>query len=180
MMTASNIVYDIDEEKKIVKATVSGCKNDAIDTILKAFRCQNLFLSNTYIDKIEATYDPEKDTGEDNSEDPCLTIDTTECNLTTCRKFLLKDTYSGIAIYNEDDPNPFSIERGKQIARRRLYDTYNADYYDILTNIIKAIEAAIVTDVNKARAITEERLINFKYYEYYNIFKAHLEESNKM
>ena len=180
MMTASNIVYDIDEEKKIVKATVSGCKNDAIDTILKAFRCQNLFLSNTYIDKIEATYDSEKDKPENDEEDPCLTIDTTECNLTTCRKFLLKDTYTGIAIYNEDDPNPFSIERGKQIARRRLYDTYNADYYDILTNIIKAIEAAIVTDVNKARAITEERLINFKYYEYYNIFKAHLEESNKM
>ena len=180
MMTASNIVYDIDEEKKIVKATVSGCKNDAIDTILKAFRCQNLFLSNTYIDKIEATYDSEKDKPENDEEDPCLTIDTTECNLTTCRKFLLKDTYTGIAIYNEDDPNPFSIERGKQIARRRLYDTYNADYYDILTNIIKAIEAAIVTDVNNARAITEERLINFKYYEYYNIFKAHLEESNKM
>ena len=176
MMTASNIVYDIDEEKKIVKATVSGCKNDAIDTILKALRCQNLFLSNTYIDKIEATYDSEKDKPENDEEDPCLTIDTTECNLTTCRKFLLKDTYTGIAIYNEDDPNPFSIERGKQIARRRLYDTYNADYYDILTNIIKAIEAAIVTDVNKARAITEERLINFKYYEYYNIFKAHLEE----
>ena len=180
MMTASNIVYDIDEEKKIIKATVSGCKNDAIDTILKAFRCQNLFLSNTYIDKIEATYDSEKDKPENDEEDPCLIIDTTECNLTTCRKFLLKDTYTGIAIYNEDDPNPFSIERGKQIARRRLYDTYNADYYDILTNIIKAIEAAIVTDVNNARAITEERLINFKYYEYYNIFKAHLEESNKM
>lgn len=176
MMTASNIVYDIDEEKKIVKATVSGCKNDAIDTILKAFRCQNLFLRNTYIDKIEATYDSEKDKPENDEEDPCLTIDTTECNLTTCRKFLLKDTYTGIAIYNEDDPNPFSIERGKQIARRRLYDTYNADYYDILTNIIKAIEAAIITDVNKARAITEERMINFKYYEYYDIFKAHLEE----
>ena len=176
MMTASNIVYDIDEEKKIVKATVSGCKNDAIDTILKAFRCQNLFLSNTYIDKIEATYDSEKDKPENDEEDPCLTIDTTECNLTTCRKFLLKDTYTGIAIYNEDDPNPVSIERGKQIARRRLYDTYNADYYDILTNIIKAIEAAIITDVSKARAITEERMINFKYYEYYDIFKAHLEE----
>ena len=66
------------------------------------------------------------------------------------------------------------------VVSSRLYDTYNADYYDILTNIIKAIEAAIVTDVNNARAITEERLINFKYYEYYNIFKAHLEESNKM
>lgn len=176
MMTASNIVYDIDEEKKIIKATVSGCKNDAIDTVLKAFRCHNLFLSNTFIDNIEAVYDPEKDTGEDDPENPCLTIDTTECNLTTCRKFLLKDTYTGIATYNEDDPNPFSIERGKQIARRRLYDTYNADYYDILTNIIKAIEAAIITNVNKARAITEERMINFKYYEYYDIFKAHLEE----
>ena len=176
MMTASNIMYDIDEEKKIIKATISGCKNDAIDTVLKAFRCHNLFLSNTFIDNIEAVYDPEKDTGEDDPEDPCLTIDTTECNLTTCRKFLLKDTYTGIAMYNEDDPNPFSIERGKQIARRRLYDTYNADYYDTLTNIIKAIEAAVITDVNKARAITEERLINFKYYEYYDIFKGHLEE----
>lgn len=176
MMTASNIVYDIDEEKKIIKATVSGCKNDAIDTVLKAFRCQNLFLSNTFIDNIEAVYDPEKDTGEDDPENPCLTIDTTECDLTTCHKFLLKDTYTGIATYNKDDPNLFSIERGKQIARRRLYDTYNADYYDILTNIIKAIGAAIITDVNKARAITEERMINFKYYEYYDIFKAHLEE----
>lgn len=178
MMTASNIVYDIDEEKKIVKATISGCKNDAIDTILKAFRCQNLFLTNTRIDDITAVYDSDKDDGtsENNSEDPCLTIDTTECNLTTCRKFLLKDTYTGIAVYSEDDPNPFSIERGKQIARRRLYNTYNGDYIIALCTIINAIEVAIITDANKARLITEERMINFKYYEYYDIFKAHLEE----
>ena len=176
MMTASNIMYDIDEEKKIITATISGCKNDAIDTVLKAFRCHNLFLSNTFIDNIEAVYDPEKDTGEDDPENPCLTIDTTECDLTTCRKFLLKDTYSGIAIYNEDDPNPFSIERGKEIARRRLYDTYNGDYMIALCNIVNAIKDAIVTDVERARAITEERMINFKYYEYYNIFKGHLEE----
>lgn len=178
MMTASNIVYDIDEEKKIVKATISGCKNDAIDTILKAFRCQNLFLTNTRIDDITAVYDSNKDDGtsENNSEDPCLTIDTTECNLTTCRKFLLKDTYTGIAVYSEDDPNPFSIERGKQIARRRLYNTYNGDYIIALCTIINAIEVAIITDANKARLITEERMINFKYYEYYDIFKAHLEE----
>lgn len=178
MMTASNIVYDIDEEKKIVKATISGCKNDAIDTILKAFRCQNLFLTNTCIDDITAVYDSDKDDGtsENNSEDPCLTIDTTECNLTTCRKFLLKDTYTGIAVYSEDDPNPFSIERGKQIARRRLYNTYNGDYIIALCTIINAIEVAIITDANKARLITEERMINFKYYEYYDIFKAHLEE----
>ena len=177
-MTASNIVYDIDEEKKIVKATISGCKNDAIDTILKAFRCQNLFLTNTRIDDITAVYDSDKDDGtsENNSEDPCLTIDTTECNLTTCRKFLLKDTYTGIAVYSEDDPNPFSIERGKQIARRRLYNTYNGDYIIALCSIINAIEVAIITDANKARLITEERMINFKYYEYYDIFKAHLEE----
>ena len=180
MMTASNIMYDIDEEKKIVKATISGCKNDAIDTVLKAFRCHNLFLSNTFIDNIEAVYDPEKDTGEDDPENPCLTIDTTECDLTTCRKFLLKDTYTGIAIYNEDDPNPFSIERGKQIARRRLYDTYNADYLVTLDEIMNAIIDAFVTDIAKAKSITEERLINFKYYEYYEVFKAHLEESTKL
>ena len=176
MMTASNIVYDIDEEKKIVKATVSGCKNDAIDTILKAFRCQNLFLSNTYIDKIEATYDSEKDKPENDEEDPCLIIDTTECDLTTCRKFLLKDTYSGIAIYNEDDPNPFSIKRGKEIARRRLYNAYNGDYMIALCNIVNAIKDAIITDVERERAMTEERMIIFKYYEYYNIFKGYLEE----
>lgn len=178
MMTASNIVYDIDEEKKIVKATISGCKNDAIDTILKSFRRQNLFLTNTCIDNITATYDPDKDTGtgENDPEDPCLTIDTTECDLTTCHKFLLKDTYTGIAVYSEDDPNPFSIKRGKEIARRRLYNTYNGDYMIALCNIINAIKDAIVTDVERARAITEERMINFKYYEYYNIFKGHLEE----
>lgn len=155
MMTASNIMYDIDEKNKIVKATVYGCKNDAIDTVLKAFRCQNLFLSNnTYIDQCQL-------------------------NLTTCHKFLLKDTYTGIAMYNKDDPNPFSIERGKQIARRRLYAAYNSDYQNILNNIVEAIKSAIDTDIEKARAITEERLINFKYYEYYDILKLNLEESFK-
>ena len=57
-----------------------------------------------------------------------------------------------------------------------LYDTYNGDYMIALCNIVNAIKDAIVTDVERARAITEERMINFKYYEYYNIFKGHLEE----
>ena len=174
MMTASNIMYDIDEEKKIVKATISGCKNDAIDTVLKAFRCHNLFLSNTFIDNIEAVYDPEKDTGEDDPEDPCLTIDTTECDLTTCHKFLLNDTYTATATYDPSDPNPFSIERGKQIARRRLYNAYNKDYRKVLDNIMNALDNAINDTLMPAYDLTKEREINFGYFEFYDVFKAHL------
>ena len=176
MMTASNIMYDIDEEKKIVKATISGCKNDAIDTVLKAFRCHNLFLSNTFIDNIEAVYDPEKDTGEDDPEDPCLTIDTTECDLTTCHKFLLKDTYTATATYDPSDPNPFSIERGKQIARRRLYNAYNKDYRKALDNIMSALDNAINDTLMSAYDLTKEREINFGYFEFYDVFNAHLDK----
>lgn len=176
MMTASNIVYDIDEEKKIITATISGCKNDAIDTVLKAFRCHNLFLSNTFIDNIEAVYDPEKDTGEDDPENPCLTIDTTECDLTTCHKFLLKDTYTATATYDPSDPNPFSIERGKQIARRRLYNAYNKDYRKALDNIMSALDNAINDTLMPAYDLTKEREINFSYFEFYDVFKAHMDK----
>ena len=34
MMTASNIKYEIDEENKIITATVSDCKHDALNLLL--------------------------------------------------------------------------------------------------------------------------------------------------
>ena len=176
MMTASNIKYEIDEENKIITATVSDCKHDVLNLLLKAFRRQNMILTNTYIDNIEAEYDPEKDTGEDDPEDPCLTIDTTEYDLTTCRKFLLKDTYTGTAVYSEDDPNPFFIERGKKIARRRLYNAYNKDYRKALDNIMNALDNAINDTLMPAYDLTKEREINFGYFEFYDVFKAHLDK----
>ena len=176
MMTASNIKYEIDEENKIITATVSDCKHGALNLLLKAFRRQNMILTNTYIDNIEAVYDPEKDTGEDDPEDPCLTIDTTECDLTTCHKFLLKDTYTATATYDPSDPNPFSIERGKQIARRRLYNAYNKDYRKALDNIMNALDNAINDTLMPAYDLTKEREINFGYFEFYDVFKAHLDK----
>ena len=176
MMTASNIKYEIDEENKIITATVSDCKHDVLNLLLKAFRRQNMILTNTYINNIEAVYDPEKDTGEDDPEDPCLTIDTTECDLTTCHKFLLNDTYTATATYDPSDPNPFSIERGKQIARRRLYNAYNKDYRKVLDNIMNALDNAINDTLMPAYDLTKEREINFGYFEFYDVFKAHLDK----
>ena len=176
MMTASNIKYEVDEVNKVITATVSDCKHDVLNLLLKAFRRQNLFLSNTFINNIEAVYDPEKDTGEDDPENPCLTIDTTECDLTTCHKFLLKDTYTATATYDPSDPNPFSIERGKQIARRRLYNAYNKDYRKALDNIMSALDNAINDTLMPAYDLTKEREINFGYFEFYDVFKAHLDK----
>ena len=180
MMTAGNIKYTVDDENKIITATVDGCTHDAIDMMLKAFRRQNILLRDMYISKIESTYDPEKDTGEDDPNDPCLTIETTESSATTCKKFLLKDTSEGTAIYHPDDNNPYSVERGKEIARRRLYDAYNKDYKKALDNLMDAIYEAVNGDMEESSMITSERITNFKYYEYYDIFKYNLEESNKL
>ena len=47
MFTASMIEYQIDEEKKIITASVSGVEYDAIDTMKKAFRQNNLILEDT-------------------------------------------------------------------------------------------------------------------------------------
>ena len=54
MFTASMIEYQIDEEKKIITASVSGVEYDAIDTMKKAFRQNNLILEDTatYVEMI--------------------------------------------------------------------------------------------------------------------------------
>ena len=43
-----------------------------------------------------------------------------------------------------------------------------------------AVYAAVDEDMTAALEMTSERMLNFKYYEYYDIFKYNLEESNKL
>ena len=45
-------------------------------------------------------------------------------------KLLLKKEYVGIAKYNQDETNDFSIETGKIIARKKAFEKYNKDMYN--------------------------------------------------
>ena len=167
MFNSAMIKYDVNEETKVVVASVEGIAYDAINTMLKTLRRQNIIATESFM-VIES----------DESAD-IRKSKFTEMHSTVCKKYLLPNELKSEAHYDPQDPNEFSVERGKQIARRRLYAAYNSDYLNILNNIVEAIKSAIDTDIEKARAITEERLINFKYYEYYDILKLNLEESFK-
>ena len=175
MMTAANIKYNVDEVNKTVTATVDGCTYDAINLMLKAFRRKNLILTGMDIDKV-TTVNPDETHVDEND----VNLKVHMYPMITCKEFLLKDTYEGTAIYHPDDNNPFSVERGKEIARRRLYNTYNKDYKKALENVMDAVYAAVDEDMTAALEMTSERMLNFKYYEYYDIFKYNLEESNKL
>lgn len=163
MFTASNIVYHVDEETKTITATATGMKNDAIDTVLKAFRKENITFSNT--DVVVAINAEEDGTVKD--ED----IEIREFSLCNCGKYLLPNTMSAKAKYDPNDPHEFDVERGKQIARRRLYDTYNTAYMNALFNLQYALHQAMTSHIQDALLLTRDRLISFQYFEEFDIFK---------
>lgn len=164
MFTASNIVYHIDDENKVITATATGMKNDAIDTMLKAFRKESVTFSNT--DVVVAIATNFDGTIQDDG------IEIKELPMCTCGKYLLPNTMSAQAKYDPSDPHEYDIERGKQIARRRLYDVYNRAYMNALYNLQYAINQALTTHIQDTLLMTRDRLIGFEYFEEYDIFKC--------
>lgn len=164
MFTASNIVYHIDDETKTITASATGMKFDAVETVLKAFRKENIIFSNT--DVVVGINAEEDGTIKDEG------IEVKELPLCTCGRYLLPNEMTAQAKYDPDDPHPYDVERGKQIARRRLYDMYNCAFMNALFSLQYAINHALMTHINKTLEITHDRITNFQYFEYYDIFKT--------
>lgn len=97
--------------------------------------------------------------------------------VTTCSLYKLPDKFTAKAKYDPNDPNPFSIERGKEIARRRLYDKYNKALDTALNAAILNIRYATET-AEFTLAITRDRINRFKYYEHYCVKQAHLHQND--
>lgn len=167
MFNSAMIKYDVNEETKVVVASVEGIAYDAINTMLKALRRQNIITTESFM-VIES----------DESAD-IRKSKFTEMHSTVCKKYLLPNELKSEAHYDPQDPNEFSIERGKQIARRRLYDAYNKVFKRALNEIIASVVCA-VNDMDDMVAVTEKRMINFEYFEYYDVFKYHESESMKL
>lgn len=172
MFNSAMIKYDVNEETKVVVASVEGIAYDAIDTMLKTFRRQNIILTESFM-----TIEPGEpdEIGKVNWYETKFIKDHT----TVCKKYLLPNSLMSEARYDPDDPNKFSIERGKQIARRRLYDAYNKVFKKALSEIIASVVCA-ANDMDDMVAVTEKRMINFEYFEYYDVFKHHESESMKL
>lgn len=164
MFTASSILYQVDVENKIVTATATGMKNDAIDTMLKAFRKENIIFGNT--DVVVAIAAEEDGTVKDEG------IEIKEFPLCTCGEYLLPNEMRAQAKYDPNDPHEYDLERGKQIARRRLYDVYNRAYMNALFNLQYAINQALSTHIQDTMLMTHDRLIGFEYFEAYDVFKS--------
>lgn len=167
MFNSAMIKYDVNEETKVVVASVEGIAYDAVNTMLKALRRQNIIATESFM-VIES----------DESAD-IRKSKFTEMHSTVCKKYLLPNELKSEAHYDPQDPNEFSIERGKQIARRRLYDAYNKVFKRALNEIIASVVCA-VNDMDDMVAVTEKRMINFEYFEYYDVFKHHESESMKL
>lgn len=167
MFNSAMIKYDVIEETKVVVASVEGIAYDAINTMLKTLRRQNIIATESFM-VIES----------DESAD-IRKSKFTEMHSTVCKKYLLPNELKSEAHYDPQDPNEFSIERGKQIARRRLYDAYNKVFKRALNEIIASVVCA-VNDMDDMVAVTEKRMINFEYFEYYDVFKHHESESMKL
>ena len=167
MFNSAMIKYDVNEETKVVVASVKGIAYDAINTMLKTLRRQNIIATESFM-VIES----------DESAD-IRKSKFTEMHSTVCKKYLLPNELKSGAHYDPQDPNEFSIERGKQIARRRLYDAYNKVFKRALNEIIASVVCA-VNDMDDMVAVTEKRMINFEYFEYYDVFKHHESESMKL
>lgn len=167
MFNSAMIKYDVNEETKVVVASVEGIAYDAVNTMLKALRRQNIIATESFM-VIES----------DESAD-IRKSKFTEMHSTVCKKYLLPNELKSEAHYDPQDPNEFSIERGKQIARRRLYDAYNRVFKRALNEIIASVVCA-VNDMDDMVAVTEKRMINFEYFEYYDVFKHHESESMKL
>lgn len=167
MFNSAMIKYDVNEETKVVVASVEGIAYDAVNTMLKALRRQNIIATESFM-VIES----------DESAD-IRKSKFTEIHSTVCKKYLLPNELKSEAHYDPQDPNEFSVERGKQIARRRLYDAYNKVFKRALNEIIASVVCA-VNDMDDMVAVTEKRMINFEYFEYYDVFKHHETESMKL
>lgn len=167
MFNSAMIKYDVNEETKVVVASVEGIAYDAVNTMLKALRHQNIITTESFM-VIES----------DESAD-IRKSKFTEMHSTVCKKYLLPNELKSEAHYDPQDPNEFSVERGKQIARRRLYDAYNKVFKRALNEIIASVVCA-VNDMDDMVAVTEKRMINFEYFEYYDVFKHHESESMKL
>lgn len=167
MFNSAMIKYDVNEETKVVVASVEGIAYDAINTMLKTLRRQNIIATESFM-VIES----------DESAD-IRKSKFTEMHSTVCKKYLLPNELKSEAHYDPQDPNEFSVERGKQIARRRLYDAYNKVFKRALNEIIASVVCA-VNDMDDMVAVTEKRMINFEYFEYYDVFKYHESESMKL
>lgn len=167
MFNSAMIKYDVNEETKVVVASVEGIAYDAVNTMLKALRRQNIITTESFM-VIES----------DESAD-IRKSKFTEMHSTVCKKYLLPNELKSEAHYDPQDPNEFSIERGKQIARRRLYDAYNKVFKRTLNEIIASVVCA-VNDMDDMVAVTEKRMINFEYFEYYDVFKHHESENMKL
>ena len=167
MFNSAMIKYDVNEDTKVVVASVEGIAYDAVNTMLKALRRQNIITTESFM-VIES----------DESAD-IRKSKFTEMHSTVCKKYLLPNELKSEAHYDPQDPNEFSVERGKQIARRRLYDAYNNVFKRALNEIIASVVCA-VNDMDDMVAVTEKRMINFEYFEYYDVFKHHESDSMKL
>lgn len=167
MFNSAMIKYDVNEETKVVVASVEGIAYDAINTMLKTLRRQNIITTESFM------------VIETDESDDIRKSKFTEMHSTVCKKYLLPNELKSEAHYDPQDPNEFSVERGKQIARRRLYDAYNKVFKRALSEIIASVVCA-VNDMDDMVAVTEKRMINFEYFEYYDVFKHHETESMKL
>lgn len=167
MFNSAMIKYDVNEETKVVVASVEGIAYDAVNTMLKALRRQNIIATESFM------------VIESDESDDIRKSKFTEMHSTVCKKYLLPNELKSEAHYDPQDPNEFSVERGKQIARRRLYDAYNKVFKRALNEIIASVVCA-VNDMDDMVAVTEKRMINFEYFEYYDVFKHHETESMKL
>lgn len=167
MFNSAMIKYDVNEETKVVVASVEGIAYDAINTMLKTLRRQNIIATESFM------------VIESDESDDIRKSKFTEMHSTVCKKYLLPNELKSEAHYDPQDPNEFSVERGKQIARRRLYDAYNKVFKRALNEIIASVVCA-VNDMDDMVAVTEKRMINFEYFEYYDVFKHHESESMKL
>lgn len=167
MFNSAMIKYDVNEETKVVVASVEGIAYDAVNTMLKALRRQNIIATESFM------------VIETDESDDIRKSKFTEMHSTVCKKYLLPNELKSEAHYDPQDPNEFSVERGKQIARRRLYDAYNKVFKRALNEIIASVVCA-VNDMDDMVAVTEKRMINFEYFEYYDVFKHHETESMKL
>ena len=167
MFNSAMIKYDVNEETKVVVASVEGIAYDVVNTMLKALRRQNIITTESFM------------VIESDESDDIRKSKFTEMHSTVCKKYLLPNELKSEAHYDPQDPNEFSVERGKQIARRRLYDAYNKVFKRALNEIIASVVCA-VNDMDDMVAVTEKRMINFEYFEYYDVFKHHESESMKL
>lgn len=167
MFNSAMIKYDVNEETKVVVASVEGIAYDAVNTMLKTLRRQNIITTESFM------------VIETDESDDIRKSKFTEMHSTVCKKYLLPNELKSEAHYDPQDPNEFSVERGKQIARRRLYDAYNKVFKRALSEIIASVVCA-VNDMDDMVAVTEKRMINFEYFEYYDVFKHHETESMKL